>query len=135
KAFMKADEKLRARIWRDLYQKIGKLFHRYGKEEPTGKGDYWVVDDDYGWRQHTVYVNTLKLLSPVIIAALRSYLRYLPNWQIVLVVNVLGEGKTWPPMGVIIRRKEIIDGLRREYLPMPYRKLVIPGSKPGTGYD
>ncbi len=132
---MKADDELQERIWNDLYRKTRKLFHRQGKEEPTGEGDYWVVDDNYGWRQHTVYINTLKLLSPVNIAVLRSFLRYLPDWQIILVVNVPGKGKAWPPMGVTIRRREIIDGLMRKYLPMPYRMLVIPGSKPGTGYD
>jgi hypothetical protein len=132
---MTTDDELRDRIWADLYQRIVNLLQQYGKEDAVGDGDFWVVDDNYGWRRHTIYINNLKLLSPIIVAALRGFLDSQPDWAIVMVVNVPGSGKDWPPMGVTIRKHEIIDGLQREYLPDSFRTFVIPGSRPGTGFD
>lgn len=128
-------DKQRDQIWSDLYRKIVSLLHKFGKEEPTGDGDYWVVDDNYGWRRHTINIFTLKMLDPTIIALLRHLLKDLPDWEIVVALDVPGKEGEWPSMGVTIRRHEVIDGLRREYLPEPYRRLVIPESRPGTGHD
>ena len=75
------------------------------------------------------------MLKVVIIAGLRELLRDLPDWEIVMALDVPGKEKEWPPMGLTIRRHEIIDGLSRDHLPEPYKSLVIPGSRPGTGYD
>jgi hypothetical protein len=132
---MKMNDERRDQMWSDLYRKIVSLLRKFGKEEPTGDGDYWVVDDNYGWRRHTINIFALKMLDPAIISLLRALLKDLPDWEIVVALDVPGKENEWPPMGVTIRRHEIIDGLRREYLPEPYRRLVIPGSTPGTGYD
>jgi hypothetical protein len=129
------EDELRDRMWDELYRKIVALLRKYGKEEPTGDGDYWVVDDNYGWRRHTVNIFTLKMLDPEIVAALRHLLRGLSDWEIVVALDIPGKENLWPPMGVTIRDHEIIDGLRREFLPEPYRRLVIQGGRPGTGYD
>ena len=128
-------DEARDRTWNDLYRKIVQLLRKHGKEEPTGGGDYWVVDDNYGWRRHTISVFTLKMLDPPIVAELRDLLKDLPGWEIVMALDVPGKEDLWPPMGVTIRAHEVIDGLRRAHLPEPYRSAVIPGSRPGTGYD
>lgn len=132
---MTTDDETRDRIWSDLYRRIVDLLGRYGKEDAIGDGDFWVVDDNYGWRRHTVNIFDLKMLRPHIVAALRRLLGDLPDWAIVLALDIPGTEGKWPPMGVTIRKHEIIDGLMRDYLPAPYRTLVIPGSRPGTGYD
>jgi hypothetical protein len=106
------------RLWNDLYGRIVALLRQHGHEDPCGDGDYWVVDDNYGWRRHIVNVFDLKMLDPGGIAAV------LP-----------GKEDAWPHMGVTIRRDEIIDGLSRSHLPEPYRSMSIPGRRPGTGYD
>ena len=123
------------RIWNRLYRSIRSLLRRHGVESATGAGEFWLVDDNYGWRRHTVNVFDLKILDPAIIAALRRLLDDLPGWEIVLAVDVPGKEVEWPLMGVTIRKHEIIDGLSRGHLPEPYRSMVIPGSRPGTGYD
>ncbi len=132
---MNKEEELRDRIWGELYRAVVDVLGQYGKEEPTGDGDFWVVDDNYGWRLQIVNIFDLKMLDPEIVAKLRALLDKLPEWSIVLVLDVPGTEGKWPPMGVIIRRHEIIDGLQREYLPESFRNFVIPGSRPGTGYD
>jgi hypothetical protein len=122
-------------LWNNLYNSLVRLLRQYGHEDPCGDGDYWVVDDNYGWRRHTVNVFDLKMLDPGVIAAVRKLLTYVLDWEIVLVLDVPGKEDAWPHMGVTIRRHEIIDGLNRSYLPEPYRSMRIPGSRPGTGHD
>lgn len=132
---MTTDDETRDRIWGELYRRIVDVLGRYGKEDAIGNGDFWVVDDNYGWRRHTVNIFDLKMLDAPIVAALRALLDDLPDWEIVLALDVPGTEGKWPSMGLTVRRHEIIDGLMREYLPRPYQGLLIPGSRPGTGYD
>ncbi|MDB5502325.1 MAG: hypothetical protein JWR89_2227 [Tardiphaga sp.] len=122
-------------IWTNLYRRIVGVMKKYGREDACGEGDFWVVDDDYGWRRHTICIFNLNLFSPDVVGDLHQLLGGIPDWTIVLVLDVPQSGKEWPPMGVTIRRNEIIDGLLRQYLPAPFRALQIPGSRPGTGYD
>ncbi len=132
---MNKEDEVRDQIWDALYRAVVDVLRQYGKEEPTGDGDFWVVDDNYGWRRQIVNIFNLKMLDPEIIFKLRALLDKLPEWSIVLALDVPGTEGKWPPMGVIIRRHEIIDGLQREYLPESFQTFVIPGSRPGTGYD
>jgi hypothetical protein len=125
----------RDELWNSLYRRIVGVMTKYGKEDPCGRGDFWVVDDDYGWRRHSVCIFNLDFFSPSIIGELQQLLADIPDGAIVLVLDVPQSGQEWPFMGVTIRSKEIIDGLLRQYLPAQFRALVIPGSKPGTGYD
>jgi hypothetical protein len=39
------------------------------------------------------------------------------------------------PMSLTIRRREIIDGLRRDILPEIFRTYQYTDSRPGAGYD
>lgn len=132
---MATEEEIQDQIWNGLYLAIVDFLKLYGKEDACGDGDYWVVDDNYGWRRHTIDVFDLKMFDVVIVKGLRRLLQNIPNWDIVLVLDTPGVGETIPPMGVTIRRNEIIDGLQRQYLPARFRNLEIPGSRRGTGYD
>jgi hypothetical protein len=134
-AHTSSQDETRDRVWEDLYSRIVMLFSQYGHEDPCGDGDFWVVDDNYGWRRRTVNVFALKMLEPKIIARVRELLTGFPDWEIVLALDVPGKEHEWPHMGVTIRKHEIIDGLSRAYLPEPYRSMTIPGSRPGTGND
>lgn len=126
---MRNDADIQGCIWGELYRKVVALLQQYGKEEPTGEGDFWVVDDNYGWRRHTVNVFDLKMLDPAIIARLQKLLSNLPDWEIVLALDVPGKESDWPRMGVTIRRQEIIDGLARSVLP----EHIGPWLSPGAG--
>lgn len=132
---MATDEEIQDHIWDSLYRAIVGFLKLYGKEDACGDGDYWVVDDNYGWRRHTIDVFDLRMFDVVIVKGLRRLLQNIPNWDIVLVLDTPGVGETIPPMGVTIRRHEIIDGLQRDYLPKRFQNFKIPGSRPGTGYD
>ena len=114
---------------------------RYGIEDACGHADYLIVDDDYGWARNTIEIHRLKMLKVEIILALQALLRRtdlvhgIPDWTIVILVDIPGKEGQWPPMGVTIRAREIIDGLQRQFLPPEFKDFKIPGSRPGTGYD
>jgi hypothetical protein len=75
------------------------------------------------------------MLAPDIISRLQSLLHERSVWQISVAVHVPGTKPGWPVMGLTIRRHEIVDGLRRNYFPEPYRNFHYKGSRPGTEED
>lgn len=121
--------------WSLLYKKISHSLGRYGVEKSTGEGDFWINEDNYGWHRISVGVQNLTLLRPIIIDELRGFLADFPDWEITVAVDVLGYEKSWPRMGVTIRKHEIVDGLQRDYFPEEFRGYQYPDSRPGTGYD
>lgn len=122
-------------IWDSLYEQVTGLLAQYGKEDSVGKGDYWVNEDNYGWRRIIIEVQDLKMLTPEIVSSLRSFLTDLPDWEIVAAINPPDKKGIWPIMGLTIRKHEIIDGLQRQYFPAEFHNLKYEGSRPGTGYD
>ncbi len=133
---MNADnEAEQERVWGVLFDRIREILQQFGKEDPFGKADYLVVDDNYGSHRHTVEIHSLRMLEPRIANLLRHLLDDFPQWEIVVAVDMPGKEGVWPPMGLTIRKHEIVDGLRRDYLPQEYRSLEYAGSRPGTGYD
>ena len=111
-----SDEDQQGREWELLYEKIKVVLARWGTEDAFGKGDYLIVDDDYGWRRQNIEIHTLKMLDPAIAAELQALLVDRTDWEIVMSVDIPGK-ESWPPMGIVIRRNEIMDGLQRSYLP------------------
>lgn len=77
----------------------------------------------------------LTLFRPEVIRELRGLLADLSDWEIAVAVDVLGTEKSWPQMGLTIRKHEIVDGLQRQYLPEEFRGYWYADSRPGTGYD
>jgi len=127
------------REWEALYGLVVDTMAKYGVENAFGDGDYLIVDDNYGHRRQIVEVHNVKMLRPDIVTALRKLLDGYNGWEIVMAVNVPGpppeRKRLWPPMGVTIRKHEIIDGLLRQYLPPEFSNVHYAGSRPGTGYD
>lgn len=121
--------------WNLLYDQVAVLLGRYGKADSFGRGDYLIVDDNYGWNRISVAIQNLHILNPEIVRNLQSLLTNLQEWEIVMAVDVPGTEVNWPRMGLTIRRNEIIDGLQRQYFPDEFRSFAYPGSRAGTGYD
>lgn len=132
---MTSEDDEQDRIWNMLYQQLVDLFSQHGLENAFGEGDFWVVDDNYGWKRLTVCISDLAILTPSTVLIVQRILNDFPNWEIVLPLEGKARKEEWPPMGLTVRKHEIIDGLQREYLPPPYNRLEFPGSRPGTGYD
>ncbi len=122
------NESRRAAEWQILHDRITELLDQFGKKDPFGTGDYWLVDEDWGSYRQKLEVQNLNLLKPHIIKSLQALLAGYPDWEIMFRVD--GMENVWPAMGLIIHDEEIIDDLRREFLPEEFRNFVYEGSKP-----
>jgi hypothetical protein len=118
---------LQEKEWSLLYDRITETLDRFGQKNAFGKGDYWLVDDNWGWHRHQIEVQNLNLLKPYVIKSLRALLAEYPNWDITVRVGVPGKENSWPGMGVIIYHDKIIDELQREFLPEEFRNISYEG--------
>ncbi len=125
------DDAEQERVWSILYDRLQKILRQFGKEDFIARADYWLLDDNWGPRQHKLYVNNLKMLAPPIVKRLQASLAEFPDWEIVAAVALEGPGKSWPEMGLIIRANEIVDGLQRQYFPKEFQGIEYEGSRPG----
>ena len=121
------------REWEVLFVKIQEALSPFGEhwDLETKKGDYWLVDDNWRNFQHRLQMQNLALLEPVVITTLQKVLEGYPDWQIAVSPDPPTKGQ-WPGMGLIIRYDEIIDELKREYLPKEYQNLNYPGARRPT---
>ncbi|MGB9368435.1 MAG: hypothetical protein WCE79_20725 [Xanthobacteraceae bacterium] len=130
-----ADDPAQQMVWSALYDRIRAVLIPFGTEDHFGNADYLLVDDNYGHRRHTIEIHKLRMLDRDLVRMLRMLLAELPDWEIVIALDVPGTEKSWPRMGLIIRSGEVVDGLQRGYLPPQFQKVVFEGSRTGTGYD
>lgn len=123
--------------WNDLYSRIVSTLAPYGIDSGTrDSGDYWIVDEPYGYDQQKVFFFSIRMLDPGIVNALRILLKEFPGWEIFIAMFAHPpEGDTWPEMGLIIREHEIIDGLQRQYFPPEYQSIQYEGSRVGIDKD
>jgi hypothetical protein len=111
------------RAWADMYERIVSVMGQFGTEDHLGKADYLIVDDNYGWRRNTVEIHRLQMLQPVIVRLLQRLLGDVPNWEIIVAVDIPGTENNWPRMGLTIRQHEIVDELQRQYFPKEFQAL------------
>ena len=123
------------REWELIYSEIGRTLERFGKEDAFGKGDYLLVDDNWGNHQQKIEVQNLSLIKPQIVKLLQKILAPYSDWEIVVAIDVPKHEADWPTMGLIIRSNEIIDGLQRQYFPAEFQNIQYEGSRRGTDRD
>jgi hypothetical protein len=123
------------KTWRILYGQLRKTLLRFGTEGGLSPADCWIEEDNWGYRQHKVYVYDLKMLQPSVVKSLQKVLLDFPDWEIMVAVAVPEHWDDWPTMGLTIRAHEIIDGLQRQYFPQEFRDIHYEGSRPGTERD
>jgi len=111
--------------WKALYDRLSNVMREFGKEDPFGHGDYWIVDDDWSNRQQKILFNNLSLIQPTVIEALRRELQTFGDWEIIVTIDVLKHENDWPDMGIRIRKDAVVDDLRRDSLPVEYRHVKV----------
>ena len=123
--------------WSELYHSIQKVLRRNGTEHFAGRGDYWLVEDNWGPESYSqrVLVFSFKMIRPDIVRSLQRLLTRYPNWEIYLGLAPNERPDDFPEMGITIRKNEIVDGLRREYLPPEFRDLQYEDARVGTAKD
>ena len=88
--------------WKDLYLSLGEVLSQFGREDPYGNGDYWLVDDDYGDTAHKVCVSRIAFLSPELIVAVQRALTDLPDWSVLLQIDEQSDGAPASSTGVTV---------------------------------
>jgi len=126
---------LRSENWRLLYEKLKLVMLQHGTEDPFGEGSFWILDEDWGPNQHKICVFNLDILQSYIVSEAQKLLKEFPSWSIMFAVDIPGKETEWPPMGLIVRENEIIDGLQRQYFPPEYQSIQYEGSRVGTDKD
>lgn len=120
-----ADDKsaIQEQQWLVLHDRITEVLDRFGRKDAFGKGDYWLVDDNWGWYRQQVEIQNLDLLKPQVVRRLQAVLAEYPDWDITVRVDVPGTEERWPGMGLVIYHDEIVDELRREFLPAEFGEI------------
>jgi hypothetical protein len=113
------------RDWQILHDDITRVLDPFGRKNAFGKGDYWLVDDNYGPRRHRLEIQNLDLFQIDILRQLQGVLAAYPDWCITIQVAVPGKEKLWPGMGVIVYSDEIVDELQRDFLPERFRDTIF----------
>lgn len=126
-----AEDLEQERIWSALRRQVLVGLQPFGSEDQLGDADYFVVDDNYGWMRITVEIHRLHMLNPKVVVALKRLVSPFPGWEVVIAVDIPGTEGKWPPMGIIIRPHETVDGLRREYLPPEWQNVSYPDARFG----
>lgn len=126
------DDAEQGRVWDRLYARLEEILRQFGKEDWLGRADFWIVSDNWGSRQHKIYITNLKLLAPSIVKLMQASLTGYPDWEYVVEASPEHYGKSWPPMGLIIRPHEIVDDLQRQYFPKEFQGFEYEGSRHGV---
>lgn len=128
---MKSDQERDAEavVFESLYQGVRRALSPFGRHDSLTPGDYYILGDYWGHPQ--VLVNaSLRMLREDVVEALRALLAEHPQWEIVFALWEPGTEKSWPRMGLRIRRDEVLDGLRRALLPGPYSRFSCRDLRP-----
>lgn len=131
---LESDEVEQERVFSILYDRALQYLGGLGLDD-WRDGDFWIVDDNYGPKQHKIYFYSYRMLAPGVIRGLQVLLEDHSDWDWVIVALPHGAPECWPEMGLIVRKHEIIDGLKREYFPKEYQSLRYEGARPGTDRD
>lgn len=116
-------EATQERQWQILHDRIAGVLDRFGRKNPVRQGDYWLLDENWGWYRHQLEFQNLELLQPHIVMALQAVLADFPNWEISIQIDVPGKESEWPGMGLIVHHNEVEDALQREFLPERFRSI------------
>ena len=106
--------------WRSLYAALGRLLGSHGSEDCMGRGDYWIVEDNYGGWDHKLCIHRMACLTPALAQSMQSLLRSrFPDWSILVQIEAKHDGRSVPPQGLRIRA----DALERHWNDRLLRRL------------
>jgi hypothetical protein len=108
--------------WESLYNALCVVMSVRGVADYLGDGDYWILDDNYGFFGHKIYIWKIHILIPDLICEIKTILgKYDKQWVVTINLDVPGTEKTMPPMGLKITALSVTDELVREFLPEPLK--------------
>ena len=70
--------------WSRLYNLITQMLTPLGADDGLGRGDYWLLDDNYGWYRHQLEFQNPRLFHPDVVKSLQTLLVNFPDWDITI---------------------------------------------------
>jgi hypothetical protein len=90
--------------WEALYSELLTLLAQFGRNDPFGDGDYWLVDDDWGGHRQKVCVSSPTFWSHDVQVAIQELLkRSFTHWGMVVVFEK-ASGLDRPGLAVYAKR-------------------------------
>jgi hypothetical protein len=84
-----SDDTKQSREWQRLHRALGQTLAGYGKEDPAGGADYWLVEDNWGGTQQKVCVFNVSFLTPPLLRDVQKLLaERFPTWSAVFALDV-----------------------------------------------
>src|SRR5215831_7870565 len=94
--------------WEALYAELRAVLAFFGRENPYGDGDFWIVDDDWGGYQHKICVNQLSFLSRDVAKAVQQVIaKYVSPWEIVIALDFPDPSRPPGGEGILVRKSAI----------------------------
>lgn len=101
----------REREWQHLHSDLASTLSQYGKSDPFGDGDFFLVDDDYGSYQHKVECTSEPFLQSSMLVAVQVLLsKYASPWEVIFVLTRKAGG----PAGCTVTRLKVGDRIAFE---------------------
>lgn len=90
--------------WEILYRALCAVCAKYGKEDPFGDGDYWIVDDCWGTAMQKICVFSPGFLTPGLAADISRCIRdtHLPEAEVVVALDIQDPDVDLAPMGILV---------------------------------
>lgn len=93
-----------------MYDELGELLAQYGKSDPFGNGDFWIVDDKWGSSSHVVCIFNISFLTPQLATEVQRLLQgRFPAGRVRFQIEVLEPNIEIPLPGIRVLAGEIIE--------------------------
>lgn len=76
--------------WKEMYGLLLDILERHGRHDPFGDGDFFLVDDDYGSKQHKIECTSKAVFTPVLAAEIQQLLESFKGWEVTVALPSIG---------------------------------------------
>jgi hypothetical protein len=111
--------------WRRLYDAVRKICTSFGIERTEGRGDFLVLDDDWGGTTQQIFVFNPEFLQPQLVNRMMEYLRTNSLFGVLVevIVDFDQQGdRIGPTMGLVFDMDLVVEHWDRALLEKNFGK-------------
>ena len=114
-------EDAQSREWDAIYSSLQDALSKFGREDPLGDGDYWIVDDNYGSPQHKVCVYKASFLTrPMVTAVQRALQDRGLRWEVLFSFDDSDTRRHPEDLGITVQAHTVIEHWHPERMRQSY---------------
>lgn len=100
-----------------IYDCLLSLLNLAGRNNAIGEGDFWLLDDDYGFPEQRIYIFRMEILTDSLVRELQELLKNgFQDWTIRIVLDLLPPDEDVPRAGLLIHSGRVEEQWDREAL-------------------